>query len=254
MRVPRRFVLSAALFLPLLFILVAPAFAQRGGYGGGGFRGGGFRGGGAGGGYAGGGFRGGAVGGFRSGGFGGGGFRGGYSGGGYRGGYYGGPAIGGFRGGYSGNRFYSGSRAFFGGGWGYPSYGYRGSYPYSYGAYSSPYVYDPFLYDPYSYTYGYSYQPSYTPPPSPRPPATEVQNYYPPAPHRERSSFYRTPDFYLIAFDDNTIQAALTYYIDGDTLSWTTREHVNRQAPLSTVDRRFSEQINRDRRVEFKLP
>jgi hypothetical protein len=41
--------------------------------------------------------------------------------------------------------------------------------------------------------------------------------------------------------------------VDGDQIAWTTREHVEKRAPLSTVDRRFSEQINRDRHVEFGL-
>ena len=69
-----------------------------------------------------------------------------------------------------------------------------------------------------------------------------------------RQSSYRTPDFYLIAFTDKIIQTALTYYVDGDTLHWTTREHEERQAPLATVDRDFSYQLNRDRKVEFRLP
>jgi len=45
----------------------------------------------------------------------------------------------------------------------------------------------------------------------------------------------------------------VSFSVVGDTIYWTTREHVDKQAPLSTVDRRFSEQLNRDRRVEFKL-
>ena len=67
-------------------------------------------------------------------------------------------------------------------------------------------------------------------------------------------SFYRGADFYLIAFTDHTIRAALTYTVEGDQIRYTTREHEERTAPLSDVDVRFSEQINRDRRVEFKLP
>jgi hypothetical protein len=62
------------------------------------------------------------------------------------------------------------------------------------------------------------------------------------------------PDFYLIAFEDHTIQAAVSFRMEGDEIYWVTREHEEKHAPLSTVDRRFSEQINRDRRVEFKLP
>jgi hypothetical protein len=58
----------------------------------------------------------------------------------------------------------------------------------------------------------------------------------------------------LIAFTDHTIRAAISYRVDGDTIRWTTREHEEMQAPLASVDRRFSEQINRDRRVDFRLP
>ena len=66
-------------------------------------------------------------------------------------------------------------------------------------------------------------------------------------------SFYRAPDYYLIAFDDHTIRAAASYRIEGGEIYWTSREGEQMQAPLSSVDRRFSEQINRDRRVAFPL-
>jgi hypothetical protein len=42
--------------------------------------------------------------------------------------------------------------------------------------------------------------------------------------------------------------------VDGDTLRFTMREGQQLTAPLSSVDRRFSEQINRERNVEFRLP
>jgi hypothetical protein len=58
----------------------------------------------------------------------------------------------------------------------------------------------------------------------------------------------------LIAFTDHTIRAAVSYTVEGDQIRYTTREHEERTAPLSSVDVRFSEQINRDRRVEFRLP
>jgi hypothetical protein len=62
------------------------------------------------------------------------------------------------------------------------------------------------------------------------------------------------PDFYMIAFNDGSIQVALAYSVDGDILRWTTRNHLERRAPVAAVDFRFSEQLNRDRRVEFRLP
>ena len=98
----------------------------------------------------------------------------------------------------------------------------------------------------------------YTPPAPPAPPAppqrptvinqTIGDNAAP------SGSFYRAADYYLIAFNDHTIRAALSYTVDGDQIRYTTREHEEKTAPLSSVDVRFSEQINRDRRVEFRLP
>jgi hypothetical protein len=41
----------------------------------------------------------------------------------------------------------------------------------------------------------------------------------------------------------------------GDQIEWTPKEGgVVQRAPLASVDKRFSEQINRDRRVKFELP
>jgi|HubBroStandDraft_6_1064221.scaffolds.fasta_scaffold132257_1 hypothetical protein len=227
----------------LLSVISAVSFAARGGGGGGGSRGGG--GGGFRGGSAGGGFRGASVGGaFRGGGAGA--FRGGF--GGFRGGFGGGRFIGG--------RFYGG----YGLGFGYYGYGwpYYGGYGYGY-PYYDPYYSDPYAYgDPYGYSYGgspyggspYGYN---TAPAQPSQPVV-VQQYTTPPAAQPATSYYQAPDFYLIAFSDHTIRAALSYRIQGDQIHWTTREHEEKDAPLSTVDRRFSEQINRDRRVDFRLP
>lgn len=119
---------------------------------------------------------------------------------------------------------------------GYPDWGY---YPYAY----SPPVY------PYAYPYDYGYIQA------PASPPVVIEQYPSEAPRSETgSSFYREADYYLIAFNDHTIRAALSYWVEGDEIHWISRDHEEKQAPLSTVDRRFSEQINRDRRVEFKLP
>jgi hypothetical protein len=58
----------------------------------------------------------------------------------------------------------------------------------------------------------------------------------------------------LIAFNDHGIQAALSYGVEGDSIHWVSREHEEKSAPLSRVDRGFSEQLNRERQVEFRLP
>ena len=234
----------------LLGLASAVAFAQRGGGRGGG-GGGGFHGGGGGGG-----FHGGSIGGgFRGGGYGGGGFRGGGYGGGFRGGYGGGFGRG-FGGGYGRGfgygRFGYGRFGYgFGlglglGYWGY-GYPYYGGYPGYYG-YSYPYDYS-------SYPYSYSYSsPAYdsgpvveqnyysTPPASP-----PVVRDYPPASQSGET-------IYLIAFKDHRITAVKAYWLEGDTLHYVTREGQHQQVAFGTIDRAFSEQLNRDRRVPFQLP
>lgn len=59
---------------------------------------------------------------------------------------------------------------------------------------------------------------------------------------------------YLVAFKDHVIRAAAAYWVDGKTLHYVTLEHEEKQAPLDTVDRDFSLQLNRERRVRFQLP
>jgi len=166
-------------------------------------------------------------------------------------------------GGYGyGNRFYGGRYyypSFYGGfGFGF-GYGYPYYYPYS--SYY-PYAYDPYYYGAPYYDNGY-YDNGYyngnagyvqAPPTQTAPPTVINQNIGTPSAGTAPGSFYRAADYYLIAFNDHTIRAALSYTVEGDQLRYTTREHEEKTAPLSSVDVRFSEQINRDRRVEFRLP
>jgi hypothetical protein len=141
------------------------------------------------------------------------------------------------------------------GGWGYPYYS---GYPY-YG----PYGYDPYYYSYDPYTYGGS---TYS-----TPPVTIQQNYpypYPPQgqgqpappqqpqtqPQSSNGNNQGQQNFYLIAFNNHTIQAATAYKVEGDQIHWITREGQEIQAPLSSVDVQFSRQINRDRHVDFQIP
>ena len=247
--------------------LIATAYGQRGGGGhgggggghasGGGARSGGFSGGhaGSGGGFRGGGgsFRGG-VSGFRGGSFGG--YRGGYSNG-YRSG---------FRGGYYGGYPYYGSSLYFG----------FGAYPYSYGYPAYGYSYDPYAYsvDPYAYGGGsysapapqqdYGYQQGYPqqqglvqsgPPPQQQPQQQpQYQQQYPAETQPQSANEGNRPEFYLIAFTDHSIQAATAYKVEGDQLYWQDRENKEHHAPLSRIDVPFSQQINRDRNVDFQIP
>ena len=60
--------------------------------------------------------------------------------------------------------------------------------------------------------------------------------------------------YYLIAFKDHTIYSAVAYYTEGDTLHYFTAGNVHNQASLSLVDRQLTEQLNRDRNIDVRLP
>jgi hypothetical protein len=231
------------LAIGLLCVFPAAAMAQRGG------------------GHA-------SAGGFRGGSSGISSFRGGFAGGGYRTGGFG---YGGYRGSY-GYRGFS-----FGLGY-YPWYGY-GLWPGYWGGYYS-YPYDYYdSYGPYAYSgapvSGYGAQPQVTvvyPPASQPaynlyvPPSQGGYDQYgqpiaaAPAPAPEPAPAAapmpvpgRSP-IYLIAFRDHTICAAESYSVSGDTLHYVTLEHQEKLAPLASVDRALSAQLNRERHVSFALP
>jgi hypothetical protein len=153
------------------------------------------------------------------------------------------------RGYFYGGRYWGPSIYFGVGGWGYPYLGYPyWGYPYywDYPYYSGyPYYgYDPYYYsyDPYRYPYPPQGQGRPAPPQQPQtqPQSTTGNN--------------QGQNFYLIAFNDQTIQAATAYKVEGDQIHWITREGKEMQAPLSSVDVPFSRQINRDRHVDFQIP
>lgn len=240
--------------------------AQRGGGSHGGGMGGGSHGGGVGGGTRGGGMGGGGN---RGGGFGGG---TGIGGGGYRGGS--GGYGSGFRGGY-GSGFRGGYGYGFGGGFGYggyyPYYGYGlglglGFWPGYYGAYDTPYDYYPsngsygsYYADP----YGYSSSPNTTviyPPSQPTtlyvdPPVhSSIHVYDEYGQEVQKGGSSSSSPLYLIAFQDHSIQAAVSYRVDGNTLIYVNMQREEKRAPLSSVDRDFTMQLNRERHVQFNLP
>jgi hypothetical protein len=255
--------------IALCCLLAAGAMAQRGGGrvgGGGGFHGsiggGGFRGSMGGSGFRG---SGGALGGGFHGPIGGGFFRGGV-----RPGFRGGPG-GGFRGGFGGG-FRGGfpwPYAFgYGYGYGYPGYGFGSYWPYDYGY--SPYVSAyPYIGGGYSYpaySSGYSDDPgaygaSYNAAPN-------ITVIYPPPETPAQSSMHTYDEYgqevgpaasnsspiYLIAMKDHTIYAASSYSVEGSTIHYVNLQHEQKQAPLDHVDREFSAQLNRERRVNFQLP
>ena len=190
---------------------------------------------------------------------GGGAFRGGFGGGsGFRGTIGGGPGNSwGYRGNY-GARYRS--NLYFGAGLGlgywppYYGYGYNPYYDYGYPADSYP-----------SYSYPiYQPAPNVTVvyPPAPQPAATSIYagppareyDEYGQAVHRATVPASSAAPVYLIAFCDHSIRATTAYWVDGETLHYITLEHEHKQAPVNTMDRALSTQLNRERNVAFTLP
>jgi hypothetical protein len=239
----------------LTVMLAAPLMAQgrgRGGFGGGGgFRGGGGIGIGAGrvapprvvgGGF---GFRGP---GFRGSGFGGPGFRVG-------------PAVGGW--GWRSGGWGMRSRGWGWGGWGWG--GGIGFWPGMWGGvgfvsgFSGPAYYS----EPWPAAYPmYSYPPVQAAPPvviinqTPSYEPRYVERYAERRPEREPEDDnepYR-PITYEIAFKDGGELTALAYWVRETTLHYVTRDYEIRQAPLTSVDRARSSELNRPNGIRLRLP
>jgi|SRR5665213_282311 len=59
---------------------------------------------------------------------------------------------------------------------------------------------------------------------------------------------------FLVALKDHTIFPAIAYWVEGDTLNYITVQGLKNSVSLDLVDRDFSTQINKERKVEFGLP
>ena len=62
-----------------------------------------------------------------------------------------------------------------------------------------------------------------------------------------------SPTIYLIALKDGTVYPAYAYWLEADTLHYITTKHSHNKASLALVDEPLSLQLNRERRVAFKL-
>ncbi len=58
---------------------------------------------------------------------------------------------------------------------------------------------------------------------------------------------------YLIAFKDGRIYAAYAYWVQEGTMHYVTTQGVHNRASIELVHRELSEQLNRERNIEFKL-
>jgi len=54
--------------------------------------------------------------------------------------------------------------------------------------------------------------------------------------------------------NDHAIRAAASYWVDGQTLHYVTLQHEEKLAPLGSIDRALTLQLNRERSVTFQLP
>jgi len=190
----------------------------------------------------------------------------GFSGGGFRvgvgGGHWGSRGFSSSSFGYGGFRSYNyGYRRSLGVGFGYGPSWYRypaGRFPYLIRSYR-PYAYYPYFYTSFGVS-PYYYDNWYLAPPP-------VTAYYYNAPRAyvysgsARDEYGQLRDkrsgetiVYSIAFQDGHVEDCVAYWVEGETLHYVTRDHAMHEVPLGSVDRSYSERLNRERQVDFRLP
>jgi len=72
------------------------------------------------------------------------------------------------------------------------------------------------------------------------------------APVRDNSNDDRAT-IYLIAFKDNSIHSAIGYWVEDSTLHYVTQQGTVNRVTLDQVDRQLSDQLNRERKVDFQI-
>jgi hypothetical protein len=179
-----------------------------------------------------------------------------------------------WRGGWTGGRHYwGGGSGFYRGGWGSRYGSGIGYWPYGWGFSAGYYSWPSYYAWPSYYDWGYSYPAygAYSPgvnvvyaAPSPTPAVTTVYVERARPALREYDEFgqERRPavaegaeaPLYLIALRDGVIRAAVAYWVDGDTLHYVTGQKEQKSVRMDAVDRELSLQLNRERRVPFRLP
>jgi hypothetical protein len=61
------------------------------------------------------------------------------------------------------------------------------------------------------------------------------------------------PTITLLAFADSSVVAVIAYWEQAEQLHYVTNSFAKRIVPVNTLDKKLSEQLNRERNVEFKL-
>lgn len=153
---------------------------------------------------------------------------------------------------------------------------------YGYGGYVGPVYYTPNAADlesiyseATSHLGGGAYHPAYPPPPiqplthaagsgiqfgsAPQPPQTVIVNNYYGKDSAPPTAGVSTPpempsDYYLIAYKNRNVIAALAYWLDGDTLHYVTAEKAHNQASLALIDLEMTKRLNADHEVPFTVP
>jgi hypothetical protein len=61
-------------------------------------------------------------------------------------------------------------------------------------------------------------------------------------------------DYYLIAYRNRSIYAALTWWLEGNTLHYVTTQNTHNQAALDLIDLDKTIRLNQDRDIPFSIP
>ena len=61
------------------------------------------------------------------------------------------------------------------------------------------------------------------------------------------------PILYLIAFKDGNIRAAMAYWVENGAIHYLDENHRQKEAPLSSVNRDLSVQLNHERNIPFQI-
>ncbi len=83
---------------------------------------------------------------------------------------------------------------------------------------------------------------------------------YPPAPSSADASpaagdpLAPAENYYLIAYKNRSVYAALAYWVEGNTLHYVTIQNTHNQASLDLIDVELTKNMNRTRNVPFTVP
>ena len=61
-------------------------------------------------------------------------------------------------------------------------------------------------------------------------------------------------NYYLIAYRNRSIYAALAWWVEGDTLHYVTTQNTHNQASLDFIDMEKTRALNQDRNIPFSIP